>query len=1096
MAKRILDLAKELGVDAAEIQRAAVKCNVVVNGPTSTLDADDQKKIRTSLQDAGPKSAGKTLTLNRSVVAGQPRSGAKLDGRGHSVEVSVRRRHKPTAAPSVEKVAKVVEKEAPIVVAKEVVLAPAQRAAAAVEQKRLAEAESKAAAKQQKVAQAAETAAADAKAEQQKVVERAAASQKAAAASVKAPVKVEVKKEPQKAAPIVNRKPAAKGAVSRPAQSRSGAMNQSAKKEPAGVVRRMAVNPAEVARLKIAAAAAERTAAQEKATQERIAKQKAAQARSGGAAGQAREGQNRDRQARPTQNRPAQNRPTQNRSTQNRPSQTTSAQRPRSPQGANTPQGRRAGSPGGANRPAQDANHKGPRTTIRRGLTPAQIAASKAPSSSLKQIEKKISDERAIRRKAQQQRPNPRGPGGSADARTSPVRRSPSVSIATPSSDAPKAPTGPVRRRGAPGGPGGVHRGQRRLSPAEKASRRAYASKRNVVLTPQQEERMARLARGSKRRNSITKDDEDFVIRTVEITDPIMISELASRMATKSADVVKKLFEMGTMVTINEGIDGETAALIVEEFGHKARIINAAAVEDVLIEDVSEDDDSDLVPRPPVVVVMGHVDHGKTSILDALRKANVASGEAGGITQHIGAYMVKLETGERVVFIDTPGHEAFTSLRARGAGMTDVVVLVVAADDGVMPQTVEALNHAKAAGVPMIVAVNKMDKDGADPEKVMRQLADHGVLSEDWGGDTIFVPVSAHTGLGLDDLLDMLALQTEVLELNANPTRRGKGVVIESRLDRGRGPVATVLVQNGTFKQGDTVVVGSVTGRLRAIVDENGVQHRTAGPSIPFELLGLGSVPESGQEIFAVENEKQARDIVRYRKDKEREMGANAMQRASMDELFANLQSDMKEVPVVIKGDVTGSVEAMADSLGRAGTDEVKIKVIHKGIGAISETDIMLASASDAIVIGFNVRPEAKAKRLATDEGVDVRFYSVIYDAIDDLRQAMAGVLTPDKVEKVTGIAEVREVFQAPKIGAIAGSYVTEGYVVRGSLVRIKRDSVVIHDGVLSSLRRFRDDVKEVKTGYECGIGVEKFNDVKVGDSFEFYIIEEVAATL
>jgi len=496
------------------------------------------------------------------------------------------------------------------------------------------------------------------------------------------------------------------------------------------------------------------------------------------------------------------------------------------------------------------------------------------------------------------------------------------------------------------------------------------------------------------------------------------------------------------------------------------------------------------------VVVMGHVDHGKTSILDALRKARVAEGEAGGITQHIGAYMVKLESGERVVFVDTPGHEAFTGLRARGAGLTDVAVLVVAADDGVMPQTVEALNHARAAGVPMIVAVNKMDKEGADPEMVKRQLAEHEIVPEEWGGDTIFVPVSAQTGEGLDELLEMLALQTEILELKANPKRRGKGIVVESRLDRGRGPIATVLVQNGTFKQGDTVVVGSVTGRLRAIVDENSVQHRTAGPSIPFELLGLDAVPEAGQEIYAVENEKQAREIVRYRKDKEREQGAEAKKRASLDELFADMQSGIKEVPVLIKGDVTGSVEALAESLAKVGTEDVKVKVVHKAIGGITESDIMLASASNAIVIGFNVRPGTKAKKVAEIEGVDIRFYKVIYDAIDEIKAAMAGVLTPEKVETVTGEAEVREVFQAPKVGAVAGCYIIDGYVRRGSHVRVLREGVLIYDGVLSSLRRFKDDVKEVKSGYECGMSVDKFNDIKVGDSFEFYIIEEVAATL
>ena len=905
MTKRILDLAKELGVEAAEIQRLAVQCGIVVSGPTSTLDTEEQNKIRKAHKskakpDSG-KPAGKTLTLKRPMVAGQSRVGASVDGRGRTVEVAVRRRHKASGVAS--KIQATPKPAAPA--------SPAQRASAALESKK------------QKVA------------------------------------------------------------------------------KESGTSKAYSATPPSTAKKSAPTAAA--------------------------AAGQ----------------------------------EQTKAPR------------------------AAQAAHKGPRTTIRRKLSPAQIAASKAPSSSVKEIEKHISDERASQRKSrQQQQPGSAGAGGQS------ARRSPSVAVA-PQPESPP-PGGGQRRRG----PAGA-KAQRRLSPAEKAARRAYAEQRHQILTPQQEERMARLARGSKKRHhSVTKDDEAFVVRTVEITDPIMVSELANRMAIKSSEVVKKLFEMGTMTTVNESIDADTAVLIVEEFGHKSKIINAAAVEDVLADEAIEDDPTDLQPRPPVVVVMGHVDHGKTSILDALRRANIAAGEAGGITQHIGAYMVKLTSGERVVFVDTPGHEAFTSLRARGASLTDVAVLVVAADDGVMPQTIEALNHARAASVPIIVAINKIDKDGADPEMVKRQLAEHEVIPEEWGGDTIFVPVSAQTGEGLDELLEMLALQTEILELKANPTRRGKGIVVESRLDRGRGPVATVLVQNGTFKQGDTVVVGSVTGRLRAIIDENGIQHRTAGPSIPFELLGLDSVPEAGQEIYAVENEKQARDIVRYRKDKEREQGAEAKKRASLDELFADMQSGIQEVPVLIKGDVTGSVEAMAESLSKAGTDEVKVKVVHKAIGAITESDIMLASASNAIVIGFNVRPEAKAKKLAEAEGVDIRFYRVIYDAIDDIKDAMAGVLAPEEREKVIGEAEVREVFQAPKVGAIAGCYMTDGHVVRGAHVRVLREGVLVYDGVLSSLRRFKDDVKEVKSGYECGMSVDKFNDIKVGDQFEFYVIEEVAATL
>ena len=989
MAKRILDLAKELGVEAAEIQRLAVRCNVAVSGPTSTLDADDQKKIKAALHAGAPKSGksgGKTLTLNRPMLAGQARSGSQVEGRGRTVEVAVRRRHvrvKPAVAKAPaakpEQAASATAKAAPIAESRSKAATPAQRAAAALEKKKqdAAASQSKPAAKP----------AAEAR-------KPAAPASTTAAPSTKAPA--------------------------------AGKIGDAARRAAAAVARK----------------AAERDAAKQQPV------------------------------ARPTANKPGQGR--------------TAA--------AGARRGGQPNQPGGARRGSPQSAHKGPRTTIRRGLTPAQIAAMKAPSSSVKQIEKKISDERAAQRKNANrgQRPGAR-PGAGAPGSQQGVRRAPSVAVA-PGAGAPPPPTGQQRRRG----PGGM-RPQRRLSPAEKAARRAYAAKRHEILSPEEEERQARLARGGGYRRGhrmITKDDEAFVVRTVEYTDPILVSELASRMAIKSAEVVKKLFEMGNPTTVNEAIDGDTAALIIEEFGHKPKLINDAAVEDVLVEDVSEDNEADLEPRPPVVVVMGHVDHGKTSILDALRKANVADGEAGGITQHIGAYMVKLEGGERVVFIDTPGHEAFTGLRARGASMTDVAVLVVAADDGVMPQTVEALNHARAAGVPMIVAVNKMDKEGADPEKVMRQLAEHEVVPEEWGGDTIFVQVSAHTGEGLDELLEMLALQTEILELKANPKRRGKGIVVESRLDRGRGPVATVLVQNGTFHQGDTVVVGSATGRLRAIIDENAVQHRTAGPSIPFELLGLDSVPEAGQEIYAVENEKQARDIVRYRKDQERERGAEAQKRASLDELFANMQSGVKEVPVLIKGDVTGSVEAMAESLAKAGTDEVKVKIVHKAIGGITESDVMLASASNAIIIGFNVRPEAKAKKVAEAEGVDIRFYKVIYDAIDEIKAAMAGVLAPDEVEKVTGTADVREVFQAPKVGAIAGCYMTDGYVTRGSHVRVLREGVLVYDGVLASLRRFKDDVKEVKAGYECGMSVEKFNDVKEGDTFEFYVIEEVAATL
>ncbi|RMH52601.1 MAG: translation initiation factor IF-2 [Zetaproteobacteria bacterium] len=745
------------------------------------------------------------------------------------------------------------------------------------------------------------------------------------------------------------------------------------------------------------------------------------------------------------------------------------------------------GAAGRAGRQGSAAGGRGPRTTIRKGgLSPAQIAAAKAPRSSLREIEARIGEERAAQRRQRQ-----------AEGRPA-IRRAPSVAVA---GEIAPAPGGGGRKKG---GRGPQPLGRRRLSPAEKAARRDYAAKRHQLLTEEQEERMARLARGGPRRGKrITKDDDAFVVRDVEIYDPMLVSDLAAKMAVKVGEVVKILFSMGVSVTANEAIDAETAQLVVEEVGHRPRVINEAAVEQSLSIEEEEVDERDLEPRPPVVVVMGHVDHGKTSILDALRKANVAEGEAGGITQHIGAYMVKLESGDRVVFVDTPGHEAFTTLRARGAELTDVAVLVVAADDGVKPQTVEALDHARAAGVPVIVAVNKIDKEGADVERVKRQLSEHGVVPEDWGGDTIFVPVSARTGEGLDELLEMLALQTELLELKASPKARARGFVIESRLDKGRGPVATVLVQNGTFKKGDIVVVGCVMGRIRAIIDENSVQHRTAGPSVPFELLGLEAVPEAGSEIIAVESEKKARELVRYREEQQRKLHAPLTRKGAaegvrdMNALFAAARGETAiEVPILIKGDVSGSVEALAEALTKLGTDEVKVKVIRKAIGGIKESDVMLASAAGAIVIGFNVRPDVKAKRMAEAEGVDIRFYTVIYDAIDEMRQAMAGKLAPEEVEHTIGTAEVRAVFNVPKVGTVAGCYVVDGVVHRKARVRVLREGVVVYTGALASLRRFKEDVREVRAGYECGIGIERFNDVKVGDQLEFFEIEEVAATL
>jgi len=1024
--KRVLELAKELNVEVADVKRAASSCGVAVTGPTTMLSDDDTGKIKANLnKPAKGGSGGKTLTLSRPVVTGQQERGSSVEGRGRTVQVAVRRRRvasKPAVSDNA--VISTAPSDGKLSLKKEPVVAVPEKAEVKVE-----------------------TTPPVAKTKKAEEVKKPVVKEKKAVATKKTPAKADTKTVEKIKKPIVKK-----------------------------------LSPAQMAAL-----AVEKNKEQAKLReQEERAKRAEARAsrpnRPNPNRQQTRPGErpNPNRQTRPGE-RPNPNRPM-------RPGERPNPNRQARPGVRPNPNRPAAGAVGQQKRPAS-----GPRTTIRTGLTPAQIAASKAPKSSLKQIEAKITKERNDRRRENNANRGAGRPNRPVGANTGAgMTRRPSVAVTT-DPNAPTAPTG-IKRRG-PGGP--QRQQQRRLSPAEKAARRSYSSKRHEVLTPQQEERMARLAKGGRRRgaNIITKDDEAFVIREVEITNPIIVSELASRMATKTTEVLKKLMEMGSVVAINDNIDADTAVLLVEEFGHKAKIINEAAVEDVLV-DVMDEDDEGALPRPPVVVVMGHVDHGKTSILDALRKAQVAAGEAGGITQHIGAYMVKLDGGERVVFVDTPGHEAFTSLRARGANLTDVAVLVVAADDGVMPQTVEALSHAKAAGVPIIVAINKMDKEGANPENVKRQLAEHEIIPEEWGGDSIFVEVSAHTGQGLNDLLEMLALQTEVLELKANPEGVGRGVVVESRLDKGRGPVATVLVQNGTFNKGDIVVVGMVTGRIRAIVDENAVQHRTAGPSVPFELLGLDSVPEAGADIVAVANDRQARDIISYRKEKARQLKEASSKRASFDDMFAAVKSDMAEVPVIIKGDVTGSVEAMADSLVKQGTDEVKVKLIHKGIGAITESDIMLASASNAIVIGFNVRPETKAKRLAGDHGVDVRFYKVIYDAIDDVRAAMAGELSPDQVEKVTGEAEVRQVIMVPKIGAVAGTYVTEGFVTRGSKVRVMRDNVMIYDGELASLRRFKDDVREVKAGYECGIGIDKFNDVKEGDVFEFYVIEEIAATL
>ncbi|WMC09451.1 translation initiation factor IF-2 [Oceanimonas pelagia] len=584
------------------------------------------------------------------------------------------------------------------------------------------------------------------------------------------------------------------------------------------------------------------------------------------------------------------------------------------------------------------------------------------------------------------------------------------------------------------------------------------------------------------------------VSREVEIGETITVAELANRMAVKGTEVIKAMMKMGAMVTINQVIDQETAQLVAEEMGHKVVLRRENELEERVLSD--RDTDAERKSRAPVVTIMGHVDHGKTSTLDYIRRTKVASGEAGGITQHIGAYHVETDNG-MITFLDTPGHAAFTSMRARGAKATDIVVLVVAADDGVMPQTIEAIQHAKAAEVPLIVAVNKMDKPEADPDRVKSELSQHGVMSEEWGGENMFVHISAKTGEGIDELLEAILLQAEVLELTAVYDAMASGVVIESRLDKGRGPVATVLVQDGTLNQGDIVLCGLEYGRVRAMKDELGREVKSAGPSIPVEILGLSGVPTAGDEATVVRDEKKAREVALYRQGKFREVKLARQQKAKLENMFANMnEGEVAEVNLVLKADVQGSIEAISDSLMKLSTDEVKVKIVGSGVGGITETDASLAAASNAIILGFNVRADASARKVIEAEEIDLRYYSVIYELLDEVKQAMTGMLAPEFKQEIIGLAQVRDVFRSPKFGAIAGCMVTEGVVKRSNPIRVLRDNVVIYEGELESLRRFKDDVQEVRNGMECGIGVKNYNDVRVGDQIEVYQIVEVQRTL
>ncbi|MGH8732146.1 MAG: translation initiation factor IF-2, partial [Burkholderiales bacterium] len=583
--------------------------------------------------------------------------------------------------------------------------------------------------------------------------------------------------------------------------------------------------------------------------------------------------------------------------------------------------------------------------------------------------------------------------------------------------------------------------------------------------------------------------------REIAVPETITVGELAHRMSVKAAEVIKALMKLGTMATINQVLDQETAIIVVEEMGHKAKAAKLDDPESYLVA-TDEPVTSELKPRPPVVTVMGHVDHGKTSLLDFIRTTKVAAGEAGGITQHIGAYHVETPRGV-ITFLDTPGHEAFTAMRARGAQATDIVVLVVAADDGVMPQTIEAINHAKAAEVPMVVAMNKIDKHEANPEKVKQELLTHGVVPEEYGGDSPVVPVSARTGQGVDNLLEQVLLQAEVLELKAPVEAPAKGVVIEARLDKGRGPVATLLVQSGTLHRGDIVLTGAVHGRVRAMLDENGKPVQSAGPSIPVEIQGLSEVPTAGEEMMVIADERKAREIALFRQGKFRDVKFAKQHATKIENMFGQMaEGEKKVLTLVIKSDVQGSQEALVHALTRLATDEVKVTVVHAGVGAITESDVNLAMAARAVIIGFNARADATARKLIESAGIQVRYYNIIYDAVEEMKGALSGMLAPERKEQVLGMVEVRQVFRISKIGTVAGCYVQEGLVKRSAHVRVLRDNVVIHTGEIDSLKRFMDDVREVKAGFECGMSLKNFSDLKEKDQFEVFETVEVARTL
>lgn len=599
-----------------------------------------------------------------------------------------------------------------------------------------------------------------------------------------------------------------------------------------------------------------------------------------------------------------------------------------------------------------------------------------------------------------------------------------------------------------------------------------------------------------KERNKEQLSRSEKVVRDVIVPEAITVGDLANRMAERSGDVIKAMMNMGVMATVNQMIDADTAELVATEFGHRIKRVSEADVEDALLVEI-DGDDKNQIARPPVVTVMGHVDHGKTSLLDALRATDVAGGEAGGITQHIGAYQVKLSGGDQITFLDTPGHEAFTSMRQRGANVTDVIVLVVAADDGIQPQTIEAINHAKAAQVPMIVAINKCDKEGVDPSRVKNQLLEQEVITEEFGGDVQAIEVSALKKLNLDALEEAILLQAEVLELTANPDRAAAGVIVEAKLEKGRGSVATVLIKTGTLRVGDIFVAGTESGRVRALLDDRGQQVSEAGPSMPVEVLGLTGTPQAGDDFAVLKDETKAREIAEYRQRKHRDTAASMASRGTLEQMFDQIKAgEAQEFPIVIKTDVQGSLEAINASLEKMGTDEVKVRVLHGAVGGITESDVTLAASSNGIIIGFNVRANPQAREHARRDGVDIRYYSVIYNVIDDVKQVMSGMLAPEQRENFLGYAQIREVFAITKVGKVAGCMITDGVVRRGAKVRLLRDDVVIHEGDLKQLKRFKDDVKEVQNGYECGMAFANYDDIKAGDMIECFEVQEIAREL